>query len=243
VFGNPYPGAYLQLYRKFSETSLLPNVIRDELEGMPFEAKLHFYTTVVELDGELVYGRPEVHPSVEATLRNFFRVETLTMGQFLAPLSEEAIRDLRVCEVALQEGRPPQIIDVTALLRLSSLLSDAVELVRTTTQLELSTAEFLLVRLRDLQDAVDLIRVRGARGVQVAAEALVGGLSARGDVVNESQRSVLLSILSRIRSVLTTVALLTGAVNGSYDLEAHLDRMIALPPASTVVQPPAPPGS
>lgn len=239
VFGRQYPGSWTRLARDISETALLPDLTRADLCFVPMDTLLDVSARGgFQLDGVHTYGTADVHMSIDAALRNFLRLEALNMGDFLAPISDKAIRDLRVCEAVLQAGRPAQVVDARALARLGALIDEAIQIVENTEGLEASTKELLRERLTFLQDAVDLIRVRGARGVQIAAEALALSLTSRKELIDPSQAR---ATTRKITAVLSAVALVTGAVNGPFDLVEHVRGAVHVGPAAELPssEPPA----
>lgn len=162
---------------------------------------------------------------VEQTLANFQGTAGVTMESFLAPLRPTGEQSLKLCSSLLRRRWREPVLNEEAvkdlLMQLRALLADIEE----ASDLDLRLRAWLIDRLREVEQALVDVRLRGYSGVEAATDRLVGGL------LRQPHRS---EAVKKSRIATGFVALLT-ALDLTLNVAANLDQITSGPPQPSQV--------
>jgi len=131
--------------------------------------------------------------NVDLTLRHFDQVEKaigqwvqiaqLNMQQFMAPFEGTGLYCLEVCADVLKTYATEPALEPESLSLLTEKVRDLSHHVSRATDLDDETKNWIIERLTDIERALSTYTVTGARGLERAADELIGGLHRRPGVM------------------------------------------------------------
>lgn len=119
---------------------------------------------------------------VETTLANFISVNRMKMEGFFSPLHATGWRSLEYADLHLSTQRPERWIDDSGRDRLLGQIRAVVDAVIVDDELTPDAKQFVIQRLREVEDAIVQARLRGVEPVEAANDSLIAGILRRADL-------------------------------------------------------------
>jgi hypothetical protein len=120
---------------------------------------------------------------VERALGQWAQITQLNMQQFMAPFEGTGLYCLEVCADALKTHATEPGLEPESLTLLTEKVRDLSHEVSEATDLDHETKNWITERLADIERALSTYKVTGTRGLERAADELLGGLHRRPGLV------------------------------------------------------------
>jgi hypothetical protein len=113
---------------------------------------------------------------IETMLANFQMLEGQQIGQFLNRLTPEALYGLEACASLLHRECPEPTLTQADFEELVAQVRDLIDNTLRSDELDAEIKQYIVDRLRSVEDALIHIRITGIQGINVAADGAAGGL-------------------------------------------------------------------
>lgn len=169
-------------------------------------------------------------PSVDRTLAATFTSAGAALNQVTQQYDGEALARLEACSLELHRHAQEKSVDADRLAevrqKVEGLLSEIIEV----DDLSPMLRGLLAHHLHSMMTAIDMYKIRGARGIEDALNQIVGGL-----VISQNEREELErkpTWWSRVQSVVAAYAVVVAAASSTLQLEQSVQLALEAHPAS-----------